>query len=192
MGKFVDYLIKNNALEEKYREGSIYGLTIIAEKMIVCAILIAVSVGLGKVKEGIIFAVSFMMLRQVTGGFHATTFLKCLIGSVTIFVLSLEVFANLVNNYRAIATLLCIISCICIIVCAPVNHPNLMLSQMEKGRLRFASRVVLSVEVALIVLGYIFRLKYQWHIMMAVIICAFFIIVGKLLRQEVKMNEEET
>ncbi len=46
---FVDFLIRNHALEEKYREYSIYGLTMAVEKMIVCTVLLGISLLLGTV-----------------------------------------------------------------------------------------------------------------------------------------------
>lgn len=186
---FVDFLIRNHALEEKYREYSIYGLTMAVEKMIVCTIMFGIFLLLGKVPEGIVFIVCFLTLRQTTGGFHAKTFLGCLTGSVTTVVLVLEVLIKWADEHMVIAFFLFIISSVCILLYAPVNHPGLMLSLEEQRKYRYWSRVVLFVEMGFALTGYILQMKWQWYIMMAIIICAIFIIVAKLLRQEVRMDE---
>ncbi len=186
---FVDFLIRNHALEEKYREYSIYGLTMAVEKMIVCTVLLGISLLLGKVPEGMVFIACFLALRQTTGGFHAETFLGCLIGSVITVVLVLEVLAKLADGHLFIMVSLFIISSVCILLFAPVNHPGLMLTLEEQRQYRYWSRVVLFVEIGLALTGCILQMKWQRYIMMAIIICAIFIIVAKLLRQEVRMDE---
>ena len=41
---FVDYLIQKEVLEEEEREDSIYGLTLLMEKVIACVLLISIAV----------------------------------------------------------------------------------------------------------------------------------------------------
>lgn len=186
---FVDILIQNNALEEKYREDSIYWLTISLEKMVTCTVLFGISFLLGKFIEGIVFVVCFLMLRRTTGGFHAKTFLSCLIGSITTVILVLEILSSLAEKHVILFGLMIIISIVCILVFAPVNHPNLMLTLEEQKKHRYWSRWVLFIEIGIAGVSCILQMKWQYYIMMAIIICAVFIIVAKLLRQEVKMDE---
>ena len=188
---FVEFLIRNNALEEKYREDSIYGLTIVLEKIVACMILFGISFLLGKFLEGMVFVVCFLMLRQTTGGFHANTFLGCIIGSIITVVLVLEVLASLAEGHITIFGIMLIISIFCILLYAPINHPDLMLTLEEQGKYRYWSRVVLFIEIGIVGLGYILRMKWQQYIMIAIIICAVFIVVAKLLGQEVSMDESK-
>lgn len=188
---FVDFLIRNDALEEKYREDSIYGLTLVFEKLIVCTVLFILFFLLGKFCEGVVFTVCFLMLRQTTGGFHARSFLGCFIGSIATVVLTLEVFMPLLAKYMILFTLTLIVSIICILIFAPVNHPDLMLTREEQRKHRNWSRWVLFVEIGLAGAGFIIQMKWQYYILMAIIICAVFIIVAKLLRQEVRMDERK-
>lgn len=186
---FVDFLIRNHALEEKYREDSIYWLTISLEKMVACTVLFGISFLLGKFIEGMVFVVCFLMLRQTTGGFHANTFLSCLVGSITTVVLALEILPSLVVEHTILFGLMIIISIVCILIFAPVNHPDLMLTFEEQRNHRYWSRWVLFVEIGIAGVGFILQMKWQYYILMAIIICAVFIIVAKLLRQEVKIDE---
>lgn len=186
---FVDFLIRNNALEEKYREDSIYGMTLILEKVIVCTAIFIISFLLGKFWEGVVFTVCFLILRQTTGGFHANTFLGCFIGSITTVVLTLEVLASLLAKHTTIFGLAFIVSIVCILFFAPINHPNLMLTMEEQRKHRNWSRGILSIEIGTAGAGYILQMKWQQYIMIAIIICAVFIVVAKLLRQEVRIGE---
>lgn len=186
---FVEFLIQNNYLEEKYREDSIYGLTVLLEKMVVCTILFGMSLLLGKSMEGMVFIVCFLLLRQATGGFHANTFLGCLIGSIVTVLLVLEVFVALTEQHMILFGILLIFSVVCILLFAPINHPNLRLTFEEQRKHRYWSRVILFVEVGISGAGFILKMKWHQYIMMAIIICAVFIVIAKLLRQEVKMDE---
>ena len=188
---FVDFLIRSHALEEKYREDSIYGLTLVFEKLIVSTVLFMLSLLLGKFWEGVLFTVCFLMLRQATGGFHAKSFPGCFIGSIATVVLTLEVFLPLLAKYKIIFGLICIISIFCILLFAPVNHPDLMLTLEEQRKHRNWSRGILFMEIGAAGIGTILKMKWQQYILMAIIICAVFIVKAKLIRQEVRTDENK-
>lgn len=187
----VDFLIRSHALEEKYREDSIYGLTLVFEKVIVCTVLFIISFLLGKFWEGVVFTVCFLILRQTTGGFHAKSFLGCFIGSIVSVVLVLEVFVPLLAKYMILFGVTLVISILCILHFAPVNHPDLMLTLEEQRKHRNWSRGILFMEIGAAGIGIILKMKWQQYILMAIIICAVFIIVAKLIRQEVRTDENK-
>lgn len=189
VANFIEFLIQNNVLEEKYREDTIYSMTLVLEKLVACTILFGVSFLLGKFMEGMVFVVCFLMLRQTTGGFHANTFLGCLIGSISTVVLVLEVLATLLAKHIVIFGVLCVLSIIVILFFTPVNHPDLMLTLEEQKKCRCWGRGVLFVEIGMVTAGYILQRQWQQYIMISIIVCAIYIIVAKLLRQEVKINE---
>lgn len=72
--KFVKYLIDKDVLDKQYEEDSIYGLTIMLEKIVAYVVLFCIAFIVRKPIDGIIFTVSFMAVRQTTGGFHAKVF----------------------------------------------------------------------------------------------------------------------
>lgn len=188
---FVDFLIRSHALEEKYREDSIYGLTLVFEKLIVCMVLFILSFLLGKFWEGVVFTVCFLMLRQTTGGFHAKSFPGCFIGSIATVVLTLEVFVPLLAKYMILFGVTLVISIICILIFAPVNHPDLMLTLEEQRKNRNWSRGILFMEMAAAGVGILLKMEWQQYIRMAIIICAVFIVAAKLIRQEVRTDENK-
>lgn len=188
---FVDFLIRSQTLEEKYREDSIYGLTMVFEKLIVCTVLFILSFLLEKFWEGVAFTICFLMLRQTTGGFHAKSFLGCFISSIATIVLTLEVLVPLLAKYMIVFGLTLVISILCILFLAPVNHPDLMLTLEEKRKHRNWSRGVLLLEIGAAGIGTILKMKWQQYILMAIIICAVFIVIAKLIRQEVRTDENK-
>lgn len=58
--KFVKYLIDKDVLDKQYEEDSIYGLTIMLEKIAAYVVLFCIAFIVRKPIEGIIFTVSFM------------------------------------------------------------------------------------------------------------------------------------
>lgn len=191
VANFVDFLIQSHALEEKYREDSIYGLTLIFEKLIVCTVLFILSFLLGKLWEGVTFTVCFLMLRQTTGGFHAKSFSGCFIGSIATVILTLEVFVPLLAKYIILFGVMLVISIVCILLFAPVNHPNLMLTLEEQRRHRNWSRGILFMEIGVAGAGILLKMEWQQYILMAIIVCAVFIIVAKIIQQEVRTDENK-
>lgn len=188
---FVEFLIQNGALDEKYREDSIYGLTIVIEKIIAYMLLFCTAFLVGNLTGGIMFTVSFVILRQITGGFHAKTFLGCLIGSTITLLLAIEILVPLAEQYTIIFGGLLLLSVCCILLFAPVNHPDLLLTEEEERRHRSWGKGVLSVEMGIVALGYILQEQWQQYIMIAIIMCAVFILIAKIVRQEVRRNDEK-
>ena len=191
VANFVDFLIRSHALEEKYREDSIYGLTLIFEKLIVYKVLFILSFLLGKFWEGVTFTACFLMLRQTTGGFHAKSFSGCFIGSIATVILTLEVFVPLLAKYIILFGVMLVISIVCILLFAPVNHPNLMLTLEEQRRHRNWSRGILFMEIGVAGAGILLKMEWQQYILMAIIVCAVFIIVAKIIQQEVRTDENK-
>lgn len=183
---FIEYLIKNGVLEEEYREDSIYGMTLLTEKIISCSLLFMITVLFGRPLEGIIFIASFLSLRQATGGFHMKTFAGCLLGSSIIILTVFGGFAPVLQTRSVLLNILLFISAILIIVFAPVNHPNLMLTREEKRRHKYWSIGILILELVSMEIGNAMRVPWSVYIALAIIMCGTFIIVAKILRQEVR------
>ena len=158
---FVDYLIQKEVLEEEEREDSIYGLTLLMEKVIACVLLISIAVLVGKPISGIIFIVSFMTLRQMTGGYHVESFIGCLVGSAFTLFIALEAAAPMMQKHTWGLMTFFLPACACIWWYAPVNHPNLCLSVEEQREYKRWSRYGLALECVLIGLGYLLRMRWQ-------------------------------
>lgn len=187
---FVGFLIRNNALDEEYKEESIYGLTIALEKIIAYILLTGVAFLIKKPISGTIFIIFFLMLRQTTGGYHAKSFWGCLAGSVLVFLLAIEVITPLLMRYEIIAGIILIFSSVIIWRFAPVNHRNLSLSENELKEYSTWSRVVLGMESGTTIMGFLLHMRWRQYIMVAIILCAVLILLAKILNQEVDYDED--
>ena len=177
--KFVKYLIDKDVLDKQYEEDSIYGLTIMLEKIVAYVVLFCIAFIVRKPIDGIIFTVSFMAVRQTTGGFHAKSFLGCLTGSVLTLLMALEIIAPLIEKYEMVKGIIFILSTVCIWCFAPVNHPNLALSKCEQQEYKMWSRKVLGMEFGVIVIAYLLHMRWQQYMMLAIVFCAVFILIAK-------------
>ncbi len=137
-----------------------------------------------------IFVISFVSLRQTTGGFHADSFCGCLFGSVLTLLLAVEYIAPLAECYVEAMAILLLLSIVCILCLAPVNHPNLLLSKEEKKRHKYLCMIVLSVELGGIWAGEYLQLQFQRYMVVAVILCAAYLLLAKIIRQEVRDYEK--
>ena len=145
-----------------------------------------VALEIEKPVQGMIFAISFVRLRQTTGGFHADSFHGCLFGSVLTFLLAIEYIAPLVGCYVEAMAILLFLSVVCILYFSPVNHPNLGLSQEERKRHKYLCLIVLRAELGIIGFGEYLKLYFQRYMVAAVILCAVYILLAKIISQEVK------
>lgn len=184
---FVNFLIRKGALDKEYQETSVYGLTLLVEKVVTYLLLSGLALFMGKLAEGLVFAVCFVCLRQATGGFHAKTFLGCLAGSAVSFFIAVEVLAAWLDRCPLAVAVLLVLSIFCVVVWAPVNHPNLLLTEEEMKKNRLWSRIILFIETVTVMLGYFLHRQWQQYIVSAVILCAVFILIAKIMRQEVKI-----
>lgn len=190
VAKFVDILINREILDTPYREKYIYVLTLRMEQAITYSILLLIAILMGKIIYGMVYAISFALLRKTTGGFHAKTFAGCLIGTSTLFFLVLKVITPFLGNHIEMTGLLLLISIICIMKYAPVNHPNLELTVKEQNNHRKWSRFVLCIELGFICFGSFLSMAWQQYIISGIMTCAVFIVIAKVIGQEVTEDEE--
>lgn len=165
-----------------------YGLYKIVGLMITVVVCFIISLILDRVVGGMVFLLSFLIIRTYTGGYHASTPLRCL-----------SIFAVLFTGMMLLTEYLNIFSLQIIIVgslfgaftCflfAPINHPNLHLTLKEKKCLRLKARVL----SATILGGIGVCLAMGWvipvclSISLALFVNAVLMILGKVLKQNLE------
>lgn len=185
VAKFIDELVKRDILDESCRDEYIYAVTIRAEKIVTYSIMFLIAIICGKVVSGMIYSLSFLLLRQTTGGYHAKSYAGCLIGTALLFFMSIEIFAPFLGKHLEIEGVFLLLSILCILRYAPVNHPYMGLSKREQEASRRKSRLIVFIEVLFICLSKILQIACYQYISTGIITCAVFILLAKLIRQEV-------
>ena len=189
--QFVDLLIGKQILETERKDEYVYVLTLLVERTITYGFLIVIAIMLHQLLLGIIFLVSFLLLRRTTGGFHSSTYIGCLLGTIALFFLSLKVIVPLLQQWHWLGIGISVIAVIAILVLAPVNHPNLCLTEEEIRLHKKWCLLVLGIECCLVVIAYLLGCYWQQYIQAGVLDCAVLVIIAKIIRQEVTINEKD-
>ncbi len=184
-------MCKNDWIEQTDVSTYAFELQMIIEAAIVHFCLLLFFCIVRNLLGGLMFIVSFGLLRAGTGGFHCRTNIGCISVSfmVSIYVfLSKEWCQNCYLLYQGGV----ILSIIFILLSRPINHPNMDWSDNE---LFHAKRYVFVVVAILIfvllflkVLNADFSLEY--FLSSGFIQCAISMLIAKIIGQEVKNDED--
>jgi accessory gene regulator B len=143
------------------------------------------------VEEGIIFTVCYILLRKVSGGFHAGTWLSCYLFSVVFYICSLLTIKCLYPSF--IIVVLGIVLFLILIRHMPVDNDNKKLNDSEKNIFR---RVAIVVYVSLFLLDFLLllieRKSFYVTISVAIIgaelLCVFRLMQSHVLSEEKKIE----
>lgn len=129
-----------------------YGFEIILSMIVYAMIFIITAIITSTLAASLIFFIGFYLIRKFCGGYHASTYLKCHFMSVFVHLVAIAFF-RLFPHYLfyefAIVSLS--VSCIFILLFAPVDHKNKPFIKNEFQRFRKKS-CIYCVAVAIIVL----------------------------------------
>lgn len=185
--KLVDLLLKNGLISKEEREEFFYVLLGDAESLLIMISILLIGIIAGQVMPTVSFLICFFALRRRTGGYHLSSFYRCYIGTVCLYVL-ITVISDYVSGYEEILIGFAVIAGIVILCIGSINHPNMDLEQDELHNLKTMARVIVALELLAI-------LFLEWlgnaemiivYSSMAIILCATLLIVAKLAGQEVK------
>lgn len=189
--KLTNYLIENEIAADDMREQHIYFYEVMFGKILNYSTLFLLALINKNLIETLLFMCVFFSLRAKTGGFHASSPLKCYLGTFIIYFITTCVVAPFLAKYPIYMTICSIFSVIVICIFAPVNHPNMDLDSMEIKYCRLAARK-LSIILLFIILFFLYLNIFSVPLSYAVSgmgIDTGLILLAKTLHQEVKENE---
>lgn len=131
---FASWLIKNGADEEN-RDVYIYGIECFVNEFISNALLLSIGYISDRLTAMILWLCFFTIIRTQLGGFHASTHLRCILGSTLIGSLCIFTYP-FINHLELLILLLSLISLVIIIKIAPVIHKNHPVSENRIGNIR--------------------------------------------------------
>lgn len=134
----------------------------------------------------ICFIVFFFSLRKRTGGFHASKFWQCYLGTVIIYSVLVQIIPLLCRN-QAVMYAMLFLAMFLICIMGTINHPNMDMSKSELQESKKAARLLVLMEV--MILAALVYLKadilYIGYMSAAIILCAFLMCLAKIIKQEV-------
>lgn len=191
--RFIDYLIENRIITKETRLQNIYAMEVLCGRIINYSTFFILSCVNGNIASMLVFISCFLILRSSTGGYHASTWWMCYIdGILMYYVVSKFIIIFLQSNLIALLGTICV-SSIFILFWAPINHPNLGLSEREIKACQKYSRLyvfLVLICVAVLVFGKSAPYHYAACVAAGVGVDAFFILLAKVTGQEEAKDEQ--
>lgn len=148
----INFIASNQKqLSEKEKEKLSYGLEGLYMTVTKLIIIFLIALMLGFIKEFIIALIFFNILRFPGFGFHASKSIICLISS-TVLILGLPyLFTNIEVGFTT-KTVLCVISVITFLICAPADTYKRPLTNRKKRIIRKICACTLAIIYSAIII----------------------------------------
>ena len=189
--KLVQLMVQEELINEEQREEFSYAYLFWMEKLLTLGSVCAIGIGLKNLLNTLCFVFFFLVLRKRTGGFHAESFLKCYIGTVSLY-LGVVLSSSIWARHTYFLGIILIFSFLLIEIIGTVNHPNMGMSSEELGESKRAARIIATLEGAAIFLSMyagIDRVTIG-YMAMGVIVCAVLLCIAQMIKQEVRESEQ--
>ena len=141
------FLCRKNIIAKEEIDIYQYGFEAILSTVLGFIITLLIGLAFNMILLSVIYYGIFVTVRQLTGGYHATSYLKCniLFSLVTFFVLGMTRLICISQMYSLVFhMLLLIISAICIWRFSPVENPSKPLTYKQKDRNHKVAMIILS------------------------------------------------
>lgn len=131
------FFVEKQVVKKEDEEVYAYGMELLYSSIFNIALAAIIAIITNTIYQTAAFLITFIVIRQYIGGYHARTHLGCM----SIFAVVLYCFAVLARYIPAecevwISMLAIVLAMFLILRFAPVEHPNKPLSGKEKSRLR--------------------------------------------------------
>ena len=151
-------LAANRIIDIERQECYSYGLELFLFKFTLYIIILIISLLTNTFLISLIFTVSYLLLRQYTGGYHCKTAEACMITSIFIYVLMLLLYNVGICNYSVYLLICNLLSYLVILIRAPIENENNPLKIREIKAYRIISIIVSSILLVTCVILHFFDL----------------------------------
>ena len=182
--KITDFLYKKEVISQEQKEVYIYGFTVLFLNILDILIILALGILIERYLDTIVFLIVFGITRQYTGGYHAKTVSKCLVVYVLIYLVIMFLSSSNVIfvNGAMFQILLCIVYIIAVIIYAPIQNDNKVISNVERKKYKIISIVsaICISTISVIVYGIFPTMAITISLtLFAVTILMILVIIGK-------------
>lgn len=188
----VNELYENNFILGTQREDYAYAFITEVEKIITLLSIFIISVIEKQYINAILFSVAFFCLRHRTGGAHFSTFRKCYVGTLIMYICLFHFIQLTEHNDMVVNTLfgVTVASVVIIIYIGCVNHYNMNMNKMELEANKKRARVTVMIELGFVIYLILMNANIETieSIELAIIVCSVLMIIAKIKGQEVKEN----
>lgn len=141
--KITDFLYKKEVISQEQKEVYIYGFTVLFLNILDILIILTLGILIERYLDTIVFLMVFGITRQYTGGYHAKTVSKCLVVYMLIYLAIMFLSSSnvILVNGAIFQILLCIVYIIAVIIYAPIQNDNKVISNVERKKYKTISIV---------------------------------------------------
>lgn len=137
-------LLEKKIISDTYLEVYIYGFELILSFLISSSIIIAIGIITNQIIPTLTFLITFIFIRQFTGGFHANSYIMCKIYTFSCYAISIFFSLHFPVNWFAFVILFIIGEAI-VGLLAPIENPHKPLSTKEKKKHKKKSLFLFSI-----------------------------------------------
>ncbi len=183
--KIADFLCKNNTIQDEDKDIYIYGFEIFLSNLINFTIVAVLGYLLNQFNEAMLFYVAFVTTRSYSGGYHASTYLKCNIIFASVFLITMLVSRILLPTISLVYLLVFMAIYIgCILEYAPIENSNKKLLESDKIRYKKISIVISICWTVLVTVVYFIAKEYATTLTMTLVMVAMLMLIEENKRKE--------
>ena len=177
----IGQMIRDKLVDESHREWYEYALISLSERFLTIGTILLISIWMKVFVPTLFFLFFFLELRKRTGGFHFNSFYQCYLATMLTYFMLVVCNPFFVKHLNVLGGTFLLAVCMIMLI-GTVNHPNIHMDALElvllEGSVIYCF-IILNADKILIS-----------YMMIAVILCASLQSIAKIIKQEVKKNEE--
>lgn len=155
----VRWLIRKGTIRQEEQAVYEYSFEVLYSDLMYALFGLAIAVLLHGVLATALFLAGFLPIRKFGGGYHASTYLRCHLLFAGNQIAAILLFHLVPQRIIApVVVVLVVVSTICVLAFAPVEHENRPFSDSERKHFRRMSVSVLAVSWGILLLLICFRL----------------------------------
>lgn len=185
--RITSFLIHEESISEENAEIYQYGVEITISSVLNIVLIVLVSIFTKSILSGIIFLIIFITLRQLSGGYHATTYFRC----NTIFLFT-YIFVLLMSRYVVISfwanSIFILLGIIVLLLFAPVPnvHKPLTRDACKKNK---RNAIIIYILFSLIELLLFEAIPYYSRILFFTLMSIMMLIIFEIFMQRSGLHE---
>lgn len=190
--KMTNYFIKKNVVNAEQRDIYNYCFEVMLSTLLNLLAIIIIAIATKTYIESLLFSIGFMLMRGTAGGYHADTHFRCFITLMAIYSVMLITkffIPDSIKLYLSVAFL--IYSCIVVLIFAPIDSINKILSKEEKKHQRKKSLLylIILILVASIMLIFAITQNYAYGLSYALFAVSTSMIAG-FLKNKIQIKKQ--
>jgi accessory gene regulator B len=189
-GMIAHYLIKNETIDKDQEDIYVYGYEIILSSITSLSLIIILGVLLHQIPNAIIFYIVFVITRLYSGGYHASSYLKCNTLFVVIFLCTLAI-SKFLYEFMSLIYLIILLTIYVgsILEYAPIDNDKKRLTKEDKLKYR---KISISIAVCLTIITcilYFLAKEYATTLTITLVMIALLMLIEINKRKELIYNE---